>query len=331
MHNKLKELINKLKLEAYEQYFNNGSIKLFANTKEKSWTFNINIDQLLPIEIFSLLTESLTKTFADVKGIKDIKLYLNVKNINYNLATLYWNYTLTQLVKSNPTIMMFDNNNINIDNKTLTIEVNNKVEQNKLLKLKDKIEALYNSYGFKKLELNPIINEEKRNEVKAEISNSLKIEPKKVIKPKQEDNIIYGSIIKSKSDKISNILNEENDVTIEGIIFGIDYFESSKNNFKIITLKITDYTDSMYVKVFTRDDEEYNYLKKSLATNDWVKVKGYTKNDMYAKDLVLNARDINKIEPKDEKKDDTKAKRIELHAHTHMSQMDSVVSAKDLI
>ena len=54
----------------------------------------------------------------------------------------------------------------------------------------------------------------------------------------------------------------ENDI-IEGYLFGVDYFESSKNNFKIITLKITDYTDSIYVKVFTRDTTEYEDLKLS--------------------------------------------------------------------
>jgi len=81
----------------------------------------------------------------------------------------------------------------------------------------------------------------------------------------------------------------------------------------------------LYCKVFAREDDEYSKLKKSLKVGNWFKIRGYVKNDMYAKELVLNARDINVIENKSEKiVDDAEVKRVELHAHTMMSQMDAV-------
>ena len=65
---------------------------------------------------------------------------------------------------------------------------------------------------------------------------------------------------------IKSILGEDNNVTIWGEVFGIEYFESSKSDFKINTLKVTDYTDSIYCKVFAREKDEYaricNELKK---------------------------------------------------------------------
>ena len=67
---------------------------------------------------------------------------------------------------------------------------------------------------------------------------------------------------------MSLLLGEDNDVTVEGYIFGTDYFESNKSNFKIITLKITDETDSIACKVFCNEDEEYARLCKALKVGN---------------------------------------------------------------
>ncbi|MGI6325179.1 MAG: PolC-type DNA polymerase III [Bacilli bacterium] len=333
MHDKLKDLLVKIKLdEKYYPFFNGGTLKLVVNTKQKSWTININIDTILPANVYQLMIDSIRKTFADLPDVKEIRLKINANQIDYNLMATYWLYTLSQLTNDAPSITTLENNNLTIDNNQLTIDVINKIEQNKILKVKDKIETLYSLYGFKDVNINTKIDENQRNEIKQAINEDLKVNPIVVeSKDKVNKNIIYGNLIKGKPYKISDILNEENDIIIEGYLFGVDYFESSKNNFKIITLKITDYTDSIYVKVFTRDTTEYEDLKTKLHAGDWLKIRGYTKNDIYSKDLVLNARDINKIEPKDEIIADAPEKRVELHAHTHMSQMDSVVGVKDLI
>ena len=61
------------------------------------------------------------------------------------------------------------------------------------------------------------------------------------------------------------LCKEDNEIVIEAEVFGSEGFESSKSDFKIVTLKITDYTDSIYAKVFTRDKDEYEkYLKTTI-------------------------------------------------------------------
>src|SRR5699024_602957 len=64
----------------------------------------------------------------------------------------------------------------------------------------------------------------------------------------------------------------------------------------------------------------------------WIRVKGNIKNNNFYNDFVINARNIEIIE-KEEKEilDEATVKRVELHAHTMMSQMDGVVTIKDLI
>ena len=141
-----------------------------------------------------------------------------------------------------------------------------------------------------------------------------------------------GDIIKSKPISIKEILGEENNVTIEAYIFGIEEFVSTKSNFRILTLKISDKTESIYAKVFSKDEEEFNKIRKGLKSGSWYRFRGYVKNDTFAKDLVLNLRDIEEIPSKNVKrKDNAEVKRIELHAHTQMSQMDGVISPSDLL
>ena len=88
----------------------------------------------------------------------------------------------------------------------------------------------------------------------------------------------------------------------------------------------------MYCKVFVRDDEEYGRLCKELKSGNWYKIRGYTKNDQFAKELVLNARDIIKIEKTENSiKDTADVKRVELHCHTVMSQMDGVANEESIV
>ena len=62
-------------------------------------------------------------------------------------------------------------------------------------------------------------------------------------------------------------------------------------------------------------------LSKKMKSG-WFRINGYVKQDIYAKDLVLNIRNVMKIPSKDMTVvDDAKEERVELHAHTMMSQM----------
>ena len=141
-----------------------------------------------------------------------------------------------------------------------------------------------------------------------------------------------GREITEEPTPINLVTFEMDNVTVDAKIFGIDIFESSKSNFKIITLKITDGTDSMYCKIFCREDDEFDKYKKSLKEGKYYIIRGYTKNDKYSGEIVLNARDINVSMKEDKKrKDEAPRKRVELHTHTKMSQMDGVADEVKLV
>ena len=148
-----------------------------------------------------------------------------------------------------------------------------------------------------------------------------------------DENTIFGGIITGEVVPIHSIVGEEDNIVIEACVFGIEEFEPANKDFKILTLKVTDNTDSMYCKVFVRGSEEFSKLKKQTKPGTWLKLKGTVKLDKYSQnEEVLNVRDINAIESKDVKiKDNAEEKRVELHAHTQMSQMDGITEAKALV
>lgn len=83
-------------------------------------------------------------------------------------------------------------------------------------------------------------------------------------KKEVDDKTIFGNLIKEEEaiDKIGSIVGENDSIVIEAKVFGIDEFVPSSKAFKILTLKVTDYTDSILAKVFIRDDEYMMMLRK---------------------------------------------------------------------
>ncbi len=180
----------------------------------------------------------------------------------------------------------------------------------------------------KVVESSPTVNLVEKKEEKQQ-KKVEKSEPVIDFKKPTDKDCIYGSAINGITVTMDSQKAPVNSCIFEGKIFDVEEFQSSKNNFKIITLKITDYTNSFLAKIFTQDTMEFNRLLKDLKSGIWVRIEGSIKYDDYAKDLVMNARNIISIPSKDTVlKDEMPVKRVELHSHTMMSQMDGVLDVK---
>lgn len=314
-------------------FFENGSLtRIISKKGEDYYCFHIKLDKMLPTNIYEKFINRLEKSFIDVKN---VCVFFEPKEINYDYVSEYYQYVIEKYSDRVVLLSMLKNNEVEIKNNELVIKVINKVEKSKISSIKEEIKEEFEHFGYGKIGLKVLVDEEESKKIQKEINNSLSLAIRDdVLKRKlnPESSIVLGNEIKSRVISMDSIISEESDVTVEGHIFGLDFFESSKTNFKIITLKITDYTNSIYCKIFTREDSEYNRLKKAFKVGNWYKIRGYTKMDEYAKELVLNARDINVIEKeKEEIVDDAEVKRVELHTHTFMSQMDGLVDPKTLV
>ena len=299
----------------------------------------------------NLTTEAyneLEKSFKDFFNIEEIYLYIIVDEIdNDKLLNEYKN--IIGLLKKEKSLLEIFEDSLAFEEEKYLIKVAHEFEKATIEKYIPRITEYLEKRGFD-IDIDVVLSLEERENIKNTINNDLeiKIPTTKVIKqeekaptktnftnfgkPKYEkkevnEDTIKGRVIKDDAVSIKTIVGEEESVTIEGEVFGTEEFEPSSKAFKILTIKLTDYSDSIYCKIFSRDEEEFASLKKNCKTGAWLKIRGSTKLDKYAgNEIVLNIRDINKIPPKRTKKivDDAPVKRVELHAHTMMSQMDGV-------
>ena len=317
-------------------YFSDARItKVKVYNETNTWDIYIDKIDMLPKEVFIELYDKLPKID---KSLKKISIICNIKNKDNSRYLEYFNYVLMTCKNKVRLIDIYKDKATLIDD-IITIEYTTLLEEDKLKKLIPILEEKYNDLGYTD-KINSIRKDE--SNIKEEIQKDLEVKesdiPKKVEKttkkklPGQDENTILGRSIKEEAITIKSIMGEDNNVIAEGEIFGIDLFESSKTDFKIITLKLTDGTDSIYCKVFAREKDEYKRLTKELKEGMWVKVRGYTKNDQYSRELVLNARDIEKIEKEENVREDKSPdKRVELHTHTQMSQMDGIANEVELV
>ena len=345
MDNNIQILLNKINIdEASYQYFNDAIMKkIKVNSKNNSWNILIDKDNLLPVEVLEELESK--KMLLDETASK-IEFVFNIKNQDINTYLSYYKFLLKNLKEELKVLEIYEDS-MKIEDGFLTLVATNEVEKSRLEKALPKITNFYKRLNYN-FNIDIVMRHEENilEEIQKDLNNiempKHEATPKKEEQPPQEKkqyrreakdpNSVIGRGIKEEPIKIKTLIGEDNNVVVEAKVFGTDYFESSKTDFKIITLKITDFSDSIYCKVFVRDDEEYKRLCKELKSGNWYKIRGYTKNDQFAKELVLNARDIIKIDKKEETvKDTAEEKRVELHCHTKMSQMDGVIDEVDLV
>ena len=323
---KLKLLLDQIKIKDQEHFEGGKLEKIVCNKAKDKYVFCLELSKPLPLQEYKELNKKLKERFQNVKS---VKTKIKTNKLEIEKLKEYYKHYMENYSKEAPLLKMFLNVQINLDEENLLISLTNKAEEMKFNSIKETLEKDLNNSGFN-VNIITKIDEEKAQELMEEIEKEKKIIP--AIKKKKESPFIMGKEITDEKTPINLIQYEMDNVTVEAKIFGIDLFESSKSNFKIITLKITDSTDSIYCKIFTKDEEEFNQYKKALKEGKYYIIRGYTKNDKYSNELVLNARDINISEKKDEERKDTaERKRVELHAHTKMSQMDGVADEEKLV
>jgi DNA polymerase-3 subunit alpha (Gram-positive type) len=134
----------------------------------------------------------------------------------------------------------------------------------------------------------------------------------------------YGYEIRDEPTPIENIREEEKKVVVQGVVFGLETKELRNGN-TLYQFNVTDYTDSISVKMFGKSKED-NKVLSLLANGKWLKLRGRVEYDrfMSTPELVLMPNDVREIAPPPGRMDDAEEKRVEFHLHTTMSAMDAV-------
>ena len=150
-------------------------------------------------------------------------------------------------------------------------------------------------------------------------------------KASDDPNIIYGRDFEEELIPIEEIQGEMGEVTIKGKILAVDK-KTIRNDKSIVIFQISDFTDTITVKIFCREDQ-MEVIDGNIKAGAFVKVKGVTMFDKFDSDLIISSVvGIRKIPDfTTSRMDHGTKKRVELHCHTKMSDMDGVSDTKDII
>ncbi len=143
--------------------------------------------------------------------------------------------------------------------------------------------------------------------------------------------VIYGRDFEEESMEIEKIDGPIGEVVIRGKILSVDTREI-RNEKTIIIFSVTDFTDTIVLKIFARNDDVPELLKE-ISGGKFVRVKGVATIDKFDSELTIGSIvGIKKCADFTTVRMDTSVeKRIELHCHTKMSDMDGVSDVKDIV
>jgi len=147
----------------------------------------------------------------------------------------------------------------------------------------------------------------------------------------QDPDVFYGKNCEADLVSIKDMYDGIGQVCLHGQVLTLEDRELKSGKF-IINGTITDFTDTIYFKIFVSPDDRGPILDELVKGKFYI-MKGVPQYDTYSKEVCFNS--IVGIKPANdfrEKRVDTSIeKRVELHMHTVMSEMDSVVEIKKII
>ena len=184
---------------------------------------------------------------------------------------------------------------------------------------------------------------EEEKEKKPEENKERTVKPKEEKKPFQkkefyssvkrsdDPNVIYGRNFEDDTIELSQVVGEMGEITIRGKVIQFDTREI-RNEKTIIMFAVTDFTDTIMVKMFTRNEQLPEILSE-INKGAFLKIKGVTTIDKFDGELTIGSvTGIKKIPDfTTTRKDTSPVKRVELHCHTKMSDMDGVSEVKAIV
>lgn len=155
---------------------------------------------------------------------------------------------------------------------------------------------------------------------------------KKGIRRSDNPDVVYGRDFDKEVTKIVDIIGEIGEVTIRGRVTSLEVRELKNNEKSILIFAVTDFTDTISAKVFC-PNEFAKELAGELAVGKFIKVDGIAMLDKFDHELSIGSiAGIKKIPDfTTTRSDHSVKKRVELHCHTKMSDMDGVSEAKDIV
>lgn len=308
--------------------------KVQVNTKENSWQIFMNVSEQLPNSLVAVIEQALCNNC----GLSKVELKQRVKVLEQYLEQNWAEFT-RQVADNNQTVRhMLERAKWNFDGYRLEIITNGNLS-GEILSANDIPRSIkaYIAREFGRLcevEYLAEVNHEQdgvcdEDLMTAEYLEAIQENATSNESKKEANPIIYGRNIREESRLLSDITDEERSVVVQGQVISLEVRELRSGR-SLVSFEIGDLTGGISCKLFIEDQGELSKITAGLKTGMFTKVKGKVQHDNYSGELTLMANNIVRME-KQERYDRAEICRVELHAHTQMSNMDAVVSVKSLI
>lgn len=307
--------------------------KVQVNTATNSWDIFIDVPQQLPDQVLTLAGQNLCNNC----GLNNVNVIQNIKSLAEYLKDEWQNFVtcITQETRANKHLL--NNAKWSLDSNVLTIELTSDISAEMLNNsgVVSKIKAfILQEFGCVcNVDFTTVEQENDSNceddLLTPEYLEALQEHTTPAEMKRAENPLIFGRNIKEAAQPIKLIQEEARNVVVEGQIINCEMRELRSGRC-LLTFDLSDLTDGISGKVFFEDQEEFKKVSGAINQGLFVKVKGTVQYDKFAGENILFADSMCRVE-RTERKDCAEKTRVELHAHTRMSNMDAVVSAKSLI
>lgn len=329
------ELLQKGKIENVDVY-----------AKEHRWDIHVFFDTPLQYDTYVALRKAIEESFA---SFVNVRFFVNTGDGSDQYLPKYWHYAVQNSNVLQPMAREFlaGQKPEKVDGRWVIPVDNNIIDGIIEQKALDDLALEMRKYGFFNLKFITQVDqssmennlqslEERHEEHEKDMQKQFEQTPEKA-KPQLRQyptkRTSYGKRKLDENASITQIQDVEDgtrNVVIEGNIFNIESREL-KSGAVIFTGEITDYSDSIAFKKFVSDKEQIEQMS-AIKPGTWAKMQGTATDDQYQHDVVFNISSFETVEHVGRtEKYEGDQKRVELHLHTNMSQLDATNTPTDFI
>ena len=329
------ELLQKGKIENVDVY-----------AKEHRWDIHVFFDTPLQYDTYVALRKAIEESFA---SFVNVRFFVNTGDGSDQYLPKYWHYAVQNSNVLQPMAREFlaGQKPEKVDGRWVIPVDNNIIDGIIEQKALDDLALEMRKYGFFNLKFITQVDqssmennlqslEERHEEHEKNMQKQFEQTPEKA-KPQPRQyptkRTSYGKRKLDENAPITQIQDVEDgtrNVVIEGNIFNIESREL-KSGAVIFTGEITDYSDSIAFKKFVSDKEQIEQMS-AIKPGTWAKMQGTATDDQYQHDVVFNISSFETVEHVGRtEKYEGDQKRVELHLHTNMSQLDATNTPTDFI
>lgn len=329
------ELLQKGKIENVDVY-----------AKEHRWDIHVFFDTPLQYDTYVALRKAIEESFA---SFVNVRFFVNTGDGSDQYLPKYWHYAVQNSNVLQPMAREFlaGQKPEKVDGRWVIPVDNNIIDGIIEQKALDDLALEMRKYGFFNLKFITQVDqssmennlqslEERHEEHEKDMQKQFEQTPEKA-KPQPRQyptkRTSYGKRKLDENAPITQIRDVEDgtrNVVIEGNIFNIESREL-KSGAVIFTGEITDYSDSIAFKKFVSDKEQIEQMS-AIKPGTWAKMQGTVADDQYQHDVVFNISSFETVEHVGRtEKYEGDQKRVELHLHTNMSQLDATNTPTDFI